>query len=86
LDRAVVAMGHCRWATRGAPQAIVNASPMIVDRLIGTHKGDVDGNGLGRRYLIAADDMVGGTDTEILLAALASVPSDPKAIASVLEP
>ena len=85
LDRAVVAMGHCRWATKGAPHAIVNASPMLVDRLIGTHNGDVDEIGLARRYHLEADDMIGGTDTEVLLSALATVPSRASAITSVLE-
>jgi glucosamine--fructose-6-phosphate aminotransferase (isomerizing) len=85
LDRATVALGHCRWATRGAAHAIVNASPMVVDRLIGTHNGDIDEGELARRCQLDLGEMIGSTDTEVLFSALASVPSRAKPITSVLE-
>jgi len=82
LDRAGIAMGHSRWATRGSATAVANASPMVVDRLIGTHNGDVDEMALAARYDVAGT--IGTTDTEVLLCALASVATEPKAVASVL--
>ena len=82
LDRAEVALGHSRWATRGSRSAVANASPMVVGHLIGTHNGDVDEAALASRYDLG--DPIGTTDTEVLLSALASVPAEPKAIASVL--
>jgi glucosamine 6-phosphate synthetase-like amidotransferase/phosphosugar isomerase protein len=82
LNRAAIALGHSRWATRGNPRAVANASPMVVGRLIGTHNGDVDEMALCDRYDLA--EPIGGTDTEVLLAALASVATEPRAIASVL--
>jgi asparagine synthetase B (glutamine-hydrolysing) len=82
LDRAVIALGHARWATRGSRSAVANASPMVVERLIGTHNGDVDEGALAARYDLP--DPIGTTDTEVLLSALASAPTEPKAIASVL--
>ncbi len=82
LDRAGIALGHSRWATRGSAGAVANASPMVVERLIGTHNGDVDEVALEARYDLP--DTLGATDTEVLLLALASVASEPKAIASVL--
>lgn len=82
VDRATIALGHSRWATRGSAGAVANASPMVVDRLIGTHNGDIDELTLGDRFDIA--DTLGDTDTEVLLSALASVPSEPRAITSVL--
>jgi len=57
-------------------------SPMVVERLIGTHNGDVDEVALAARYDVA--DSLGATDTEVLLSALATVPTEAKAIASVL--
>ena len=82
LDAAPIAVGHSRWATRGSPDAVANASPMVVGRLIGTHNGDVDDGELLHRYQLGRRQ--GGTDTEVRFGALEHAGADPKEIAAVL--
>jgi glutamine---fructose-6-phosphate transaminase (isomerizing) len=68
LRSAPAALGHTRWATQGNRTALVNASPLQVGQLIGTHNGDVDKLRLERQYDLSA--AVGQTDTEVLFQAL----------------
>lgn len=70
LDRAPVALGHARWATQGAPDRLVNAGPLLVGRLAGTHNGDVEATGLRSRF--ALPPAAGGTDSEVIYQALAA--------------
>jgi glucosamine--fructose-6-phosphate aminotransferase (isomerizing) len=82
LDGASIALGHSRWATRGSPDAVANASPMVVGRLVGTHNGDVDEGDLVRRYRLGR--RLGGTDTEVLFDVLDRAGAEPKEIATLL--
>jgi hypothetical protein len=82
LDGAAIAVGHSRWATRGSPDAVANASPMVVGRLIGTHNGDVDEDQLLQRYQLGR--RLGGTDTEVLFGVIERAGAEPTEIAAVL--
>jgi glucosamine--fructose-6-phosphate aminotransferase (isomerizing) len=70
LDRAPVALGHTRWATQGSPDQLVNAGPLLVGSLAGTHNGDVETADLRNRF--ALPSAVGGTDSEVIYQALAA--------------
>jgi glucosamine--fructose-6-phosphate aminotransferase (isomerizing) len=70
LDRAPLALGHTRWATQGSPARLVNAGPLFVGSLIGTHNGDVETAGLSTRF--ALPPATGGTDSEVIYQALAA--------------
>jgi glutamine---fructose-6-phosphate transaminase (isomerizing) len=70
LDRAPVALGHTRWATQGSPERLVNAGPLLVGSLAGTHNGDVEAAGLRGRF--ALPPAAGGTDSEVIYQALAA--------------
>lgn len=70
LDRAPVALGHTRWATQGTPEYLVNAGPLLVGPLAGTHNGDVEATALRSRY--ALPRATGGTDSEVIYQALAA--------------
>jgi asparagine synthetase B (glutamine-hydrolysing) len=81
LDDAVVALGHTRWATQGAKDALVNASPLVGDRVVGTHNGDLDMTTIpaaGRRM------SVGTTDTEAFFRALDPVVRDRRQVKDLL--
>jgi len=68
LRQAPAALGHTRWATQGNRAALVNASPLQVGQLIGTHNGDVDRRRLREQFDLP--NTVGQTDTEVLFQAL----------------
>jgi glucosamine--fructose-6-phosphate aminotransferase (isomerizing) len=70
LDAAPIALGHTRWATQGSPDYLVNAAPLLVGTLAGTHNGDVEASGLRVRY--ALPPTTGGTDSEVIYQALAA--------------
>jgi glucosamine 6-phosphate synthetase-like amidotransferase/phosphosugar isomerase protein len=70
LDQAPVALGHTRWATQGTPDYLVNAGPLLVGTLAGTHNGDVSAAELRLRF--ALPPAVGGTDSEVIYQALAA--------------
>jgi glucosamine--fructose-6-phosphate aminotransferase (isomerizing) len=70
LDRAPVALGHTRWATQGTPDHLVNAGPLLVGSLAGTHNGDVEAADLRGRFALPAS--AGGTDSEVIFQALAA--------------
>jgi glutamine---fructose-6-phosphate transaminase (isomerizing) len=70
LDRAPLALGHTRWATQGSPAHLVNAGPLFVGSLVGTHNGDVETTGLRTRF--ALPPATGGTDSEVIYQALAA--------------
>jgi asparagine synthetase B (glutamine-hydrolysing) len=82
LDSSAIAVGHSRWATRGSPDAVANASPMVVGRLLGTHNGDIDEVDLLQRY--RPGRRLGGTDTEVLFSVLERAGGDPKEISKLL--
>ena len=68
LNEARVALGHTRWATQGKADSLVNASPLLVGNLVGTHNGDVDTSSIpNHQYLGVAN---GATDTERLFQSL----------------
>ncbi|MGV8847028.1 hypothetical protein [Tessaracoccus sp.] len=68
LAKGQVAIGHTRAATQGAKTA-VNASPIAVGSLVGTHNGDVDTDTIpGHAKLRKA--VVGATDSELLYQAI----------------
>jgi glucosamine 6-phosphate synthetase-like amidotransferase/phosphosugar isomerase protein len=70
LDLAPVALGHTRWATQGTPEHLVNAGPLLVGDLVGTHNGDVEAARLRDRF--ALPPAIGGTDSEVIYQALAA--------------
>ncbi len=83
LSVARLVLGHTRWATQGDRRRLVNASPLAVGRVIGTHNGDID----AARLRAVAGPMappVGETDSEPLFAAVAVVGGDPAALLRVL--
>jgi glucosamine 6-phosphate synthetase-like amidotransferase/phosphosugar isomerase protein len=65
-----VALGHTRWATQGTPDRLVNAAPLLVGSLVGTHNGDVEAADLRARF--ALPPALGGTDSEVIYQALAA--------------
>ncbi|MFF5265366.1 hypothetical protein ACFY4C_41330 [Actinomadura viridis] len=69
LDRAQLVLGHTRWATQGGAGRVVNASPLIVGGLVGTHNGDVDIAPLRSTFTLPRP--AGGTDSEVIFQALA---------------
>ena len=69
LDTAPVALGHIRWATQGLPDRLVNAGPLLVGSLAGTHNGDVEAAELRERFALPPG--MGGTDSEAIYQALA---------------
>jgi len=70
LDEAPVALGHTRWATQGTPDQLVNAGPLLVGPIVGTHNGDVTAAELRARF--ALPPATGGTDSEVIYQALAA--------------
>lgn len=68
LDEAAVVIGHTRWATQGAADKVINASPLLVGHLVGTHNGDI--SAMAARHEFGLWRQVGDTDTEVLLQAL----------------
>jgi glutamine---fructose-6-phosphate transaminase (isomerizing) len=85
LDSAVIAFGHTRHASQGAPGALANTAPLVVgDGLIGTHNGDVDAEALRRALLQPLPTCQGETDSEVLLLALDRVRTDLPAVCDLL--
>lgn len=82
VEQAAVVLGHTRWATQGSARDVVNASPLLVGSVLGTHNGDVDVDVVGVPFDWAP---VGGTDTEPLLAALCADDGNPTALVASLE-
>jgi glutamine---fructose-6-phosphate transaminase (isomerizing) len=70
LDQAPVALGHTRWATQGTPDRLVNAGPLLVGPIAGTHNGDISAAKLRARF--ALPPTTGGTDSEVIYQALAA--------------
>lgn len=63
-----IALGHTRFATQGNRDATINASPLLVGTLVGTHNGDVDTFTVRDKFALRKP--FGGTDTETLYLAL----------------
>lgn len=63
-----VAIGHTRWATQGNKAAVVNASPLAVGSLVGTHNGDIETRSVNGWQ--GLPPKMGSTDTEWLYQAL----------------
>lgn len=78
-----VAIGHTRWATQGAKSDLANVSPMAIGGVVGTHNGDITPASVPshRSY---ASKAFGGTDSEILFAALSENRKDRRGITRVL--
>jgi glucosamine--fructose-6-phosphate aminotransferase (isomerizing) len=82
VNDASIALGHTRSATQGAAHHLVNASPLLVARLVGTHNGDIEPVPLRARYSLPAP--VGGTDTEVMYQAIATAGRDTRKLLDVL--
>ncbi len=83
LRKARLVLGHTRWSTQGADR-MVNASPLVVGSILGTHNGDVSTTTLAP-MVDERIRIVGDTDTEVLLAALASTDGTAEELRAVLE-
>jgi glutamine---fructose-6-phosphate transaminase (isomerizing) len=83
LDRAVLAIGHTRWATQGG-RGLASASPLLTGTLVGTHNGDIDAAALRRQFRLPQPP--GGTDSAAIYQALARAGSvaDRTAVLSAL--
>lgn len=68
LNYARIALGHTRWATQGKRDSLLNASPLIVGSLVGTHNGDVDTKTVTGKWSLPKP--YGSTDTEVLYQAI----------------
>jgi hypothetical protein len=83
MDKGQVLIGHTRWATQGAADQLVNASPLLAGALVGTHNGDVSPASIPR----AAQNVKrahGETDTELLYLALNRARRDRRALVGAL--
>ncbi|MCX2731733.1 hypothetical protein OOZ19_15940 [Saccharopolyspora sp. NFXS83] len=80
LNRAAVVLGHTRFRTQGATDALEHTSPLLVDSVVGTHNGDVDVDTLPAPPPRTRPKF----DTELLLAALSDVGDDRAAICDLL--
>lgn len=80
---APVMLGHTRWATQGAADALENASPLLAGALIGTHNGDIEVRSIPehKAHKKAAH---GGTDTELLYLALEGSRKDRSELTKIL--
>jgi hypothetical protein len=68
VNASRVAIGHTRWATQGDKSARVNASPLAVGSIIGTHNGDIETRSVPQHTGLPG--RFGATDTEWLFQAL----------------
>ncbi len=69
ITEAPVIIGHTRWATQGAADEVINASPLLAGALIGTHNGDVAPTSIPRVKDLKKHTL-GETDSELLYLAL----------------
>lgn len=82
VNGAAVVLGHDRYATQGA-RTLVNANPLAVGSVIGTHAGDIDLDLAAESFQIGRT--VGDTDSEVLLRALDAAAGTIPATLAVLE-
>lgn len=83
LREARVVLGHTRWSTQGGDR-LVNASPLVIGPVIGTHNGDVTTSSV-RSLIKGGIRVAGDTDTEMLFAAIGSTGGGMNAVRAVLE-
>lgn len=83
INNAQTVIGHTRWATQGDATALVNASPLAVGALIGTHNGDVTPSSVPHRKILKHLTL-GETDTELLYQALSLVKDDRREMTKIL--
>lgn len=69
ITAAPVILGHTRWATQGAADQVINASPLLAGAMIGTHNGDVAPSSISRVKDLEKEAL-GETDSELLYLAL----------------
>ena len=86
LDAARVVLGHTRRATQGPARRLVNASPLAVGRVLGTHNGDLDATRLAASpaFPERPGRPVGQTDSAVLFAGLDAAGADPAAVLRLL--
>lgn len=86
LTAARVVLGHTRWATQGAARRVINASPLAVGRVLGTHNGDLDAERLAASSAFPGPlgRRVGQTDSAVLFAGLDAAGSDRAAVLRLL--
>lgn len=76
VARSATLMGHTRMSSVGDRKDLKNAHPFRVGPVLGCHNGTMDRNALVSEYGLR--DLDGTTDSEAIIAALASVPADPE--------
>ncbi|MDN5802994.1 MAG: hypothetical protein L0H26_00145 [Microlunatus sp.] len=70
MSRAVIALGHTRWATQGG-HGLAQASPLEAGPLLCTHNGDIDPATIPGVAVLPASDAA--TDSHYLFGAIAAV-------------
>lgn len=83
IDMAPVVIGHTRWATQGAADAVINASPLLAGNLVGTHNGDIATKSVPRHKDLAKRTL-GETDSELAYLALDHARNDRRSMVKVL--
>jgi hypothetical protein len=84
IASASTVIGHTRWATQGAADQVINASPLLAGALIGTHNGDVNAQSVPSHEAFEKAAF-GETDSEVLYGALDAVRGDRRMIVKVLK-